>query len=141
LSRGGDAERDELLENGSLTVAAHDGGARESVLYTTLEPCPMCTVAILNAGLQRVVIAAEDPPAGTLAPVRLAGLPPIWRELAQHLEVVWVQSTDPSARLSYVPAQLHRELLDTFLDSRRALDEQLAGTGVLDTRALLEVTS
>ena len=33
-------------------------------LYVTLEPCPMCAGAILNAHLPRVVFGAKDPKSG-----------------------------------------------------------------------------
>lgn len=33
-------------------------------LYVTLEPCPMCTGALLNARLDRVVYGVDDPQAG-----------------------------------------------------------------------------
>ncbi|MFC1500393.1 bifunctional diaminohydroxyphosphoribosylaminopyrimidine deaminase/5-amino-6-(5-phosphoribosylamino)uracil reductase RibD [Candidatus Zixiibacteriota bacterium] len=50
-------------------VALESAGAdsRGATLYVTLEPCnhhgrtPPCTEAILEAGIQRVVVAAEDP--------------------------------------------------------------------------------
>lgn len=34
-------------------------------LYVTLEPCPMCAGAIINARLDRVVFGAADPKAGS----------------------------------------------------------------------------
>ena len=34
-------------------------------LYVTLEPCPMCTGAIINARIVRVVYGAVDPKAGS----------------------------------------------------------------------------
>ena len=42
------------------------GGWRlhECELYVTLEPCPMCAGAIINARIKRVVYGAEDPKAG-----------------------------------------------------------------------------
>ena len=42
------------------------GGWRlwECTLYVTLEPCPMCAGAILNAHLPRVVFGARDPKSG-----------------------------------------------------------------------------
>ena len=42
------------------------GGWRlpESTLYVTLEPCPMCAGAIINARICRVVYGASDPKAG-----------------------------------------------------------------------------
>jgi len=33
-------------------------------LYVTLEPCPMCAGAIVNARLSRLVLGADDPKAG-----------------------------------------------------------------------------
>ena len=36
----------------------------EAVLYVTLEPCPMCAGALLQARLDRVVYGADDPKAG-----------------------------------------------------------------------------
>ncbi len=42
------------------------GGWRlwQCTLYVTLEPCPMCAGAILNAHLPRVVFGASDPKSG-----------------------------------------------------------------------------
>ena len=42
------------------------GGWRlpESTLYVTLEPCPMCAGAIVNARIGRVVIGTADPRTG-----------------------------------------------------------------------------
>ena len=42
------------------------GGWRlhKATLYVTLEPCPMCAGAIINARIRRVVYGASDPKAG-----------------------------------------------------------------------------
>ena len=47
------------------------GGWRlwQCTLYVTLEPCPMCAGAILNARIPRVVYGAEDPKAGSCGSV------------------------------------------------------------------------
>lgn len=47
------------------------GGWRlfDSCIYVTLEPCPMCAGAILNARIDRVVYSAPDPKAGSLSSV------------------------------------------------------------------------
>ncbi len=36
----------------------------DCTLYVTLEPCPMCTGAAINARIPRIVFAAKDPRAG-----------------------------------------------------------------------------
>lgn len=38
-------------------------------LYVTLEPCPMCAGAIINARIERVVFGAADPKSGALGGV------------------------------------------------------------------------
>ena len=73
----GDRPREKFMERGAeaLTnaelLAIRDacraaGGWRlnDTTLYVTLEPCPMCAGAILNARIDRVVIGARDPRAG-----------------------------------------------------------------------------
>ena len=47
------------------------GGWRlwECTLYVTLEPCPMCAGAILNARIPRVVYGAGDPKSGAVRSV------------------------------------------------------------------------
>ena len=41
----------------------------DCTLYVTLEPCPMCAGAVLNARLMRVVFGAFDPKAGCFGSV------------------------------------------------------------------------
>ena len=41
----------------------------DCTLYVTLEPCPMCAGAILNARVPRVVFGAVDPKGGAVASV------------------------------------------------------------------------
>ena len=53
----------------AITQAAESLGSwrlEGCTLYVTLEPCPMCAGAILQARLPRVVYAATDPKAGAV---------------------------------------------------------------------------
>ena len=58
-------------------LAAIDGACRalggwrlwQCELYVTLEPCPMCAGAIINARIPRVVFGASDPKAGSCGSV------------------------------------------------------------------------
>jgi len=103
-------------------------GAIESVLYTSLEPCPMCTVAILSARIDRVVIAAPDEQGGALAPERLAKLPPAWSSLAaEHgLTVAFESAEDAPPVLAELTARLGR----AFWDTKDARDAEVS-RGVL----------
>ena len=44
--------------------ALHSWRLTGCTLYVTLEPCPMCMGAIINARIERVVFGAYDPKAG-----------------------------------------------------------------------------
>lgn len=52
-------------------ACAAAGGWRltDSTLYVTLEPCPMCAGAIINARIDRVVFGAADAKAGSCGSV------------------------------------------------------------------------
>ncbi len=49
--------------------ALHGWRLWQCELYVTLEPCPMCAGAIINARIPRVVIGAMDPKAGSCGSV------------------------------------------------------------------------
>ena len=51
----------ELLAIRDACRAAGGWRLNDTTLYVTLEPCPMCAGAILNARIDRVVIGARDP--------------------------------------------------------------------------------
>lgn len=59
-------------EINAIELAAKAIGSRrltECTLYVTLEPCPMCAGAVLNAGLKRLVYGAFDDNGGACASV------------------------------------------------------------------------
>ena len=53
-------------------------------LYVTLEPCPMCAGALVNARMNRVVYASSDPKAGALGTLYNLGSDP---RLNHELEI------------------------------------------------------
>ncbi len=56
----------------AIEAAAKRLGARRLIgctLYVTLEPCPMCAGAVMNAGLKRLVYGAFDDKNGACASV------------------------------------------------------------------------
>lgn len=74
-------------------------------LYVTLEPCPMCAGAIVNARIPRVVYGATDPKAGAMGGLFDMNLQP----LNHHPEVTAGVLGDECA-----------ELLRAFFRERRA---------------------
>ncbi|MGE5530212.1 MAG: tRNA adenosine(34) deaminase TadA [Patescibacteria group bacterium] len=57
-------------------LALREGAARRghwrlhgTVLYVTIEPCPMCAGALVNARVERLVYGAPDPKAGAAGTV------------------------------------------------------------------------
>jgi tRNA(adenine34) deaminase len=57
----------EMVAITQAAEAVGDWRLADCTLYVTLEPCPMCAGAILQARLPRVVYAAADPKAGAVA--------------------------------------------------------------------------
>jgi tRNA(adenine34) deaminase len=62
---GDDTHHAELV---AIQAVAHflSKHKRECTLYTTLEPCMMCLGAIINVGIESIVIARPDPDIGAL---------------------------------------------------------------------------
>lgn len=50
------------------------------VLYTSLEPCPMCLTRLINAGVKKVYFGAPDPTGGMARKIR--NLPSFWQDRA-----------------------------------------------------------
>ena len=74
-------------------------------IYVTLEPCPMCAGALVNARLRRVIFGCRDPKAGAVTTLfRIADDP----RLNHRLEIVPDVLSEPCA-----------ELLRTFFKKQR----------------------
>jgi cytosine deaminase len=50
------------------------------VLYTSVEPCPMCLTRIINTGIKKVLYATPDQTGGMAT--RISSLPPFWQNMA-----------------------------------------------------------
>ena len=51
-------------------------------LFTSLEPCPMCTVRLITAGVGKVYWATLDPESGMMA--TMERMTPVWAEMAKR---------------------------------------------------------
>jgi tRNA(adenine34) deaminase len=56
----------EIIAIGQAAQSLEDWRLEDCTLYVTLEPCPMCAGAILQARVPRVVYGAVDPKAGAV---------------------------------------------------------------------------
>ncbi|MCA8960615.1 MAG: tRNA adenosine(34) deaminase TadA [Planctomycetes bacterium] len=74
----------ELLAIGQASEALGAWRLEGTTLYTTLEPCPMCAGAIVQARIPRVVFGALDPKAGAVDSV--VGL---WQPGLFNHDVIW----------------------------------------------------
>lgn len=91
---------------------------RGTLMYTSLECCPMCTVRLLNSGVRTVRYLAPDPDGGMLT--RMDGLPPYWRRLASGRTPG--QTFAPSA----CAPVLRRIAADVFAATETPLNERIA---------------
>jgi hypothetical protein len=75
------------------------------VLYSSVEPCPMCLTRIINVGLKKAFFVAPDPKGGMVQ--RLKDLPPFWQGMAAGNVY---DRADCSPELSALAARLFRPM-------------------------------
>jgi tRNA(adenine34) deaminase len=109
-------------------------------LFATLEPCPMCTVAIINAGVEKVVVAIEDPAGGALVSSRLSRLGSVWLDLAKArgLKVELVSSRGRGISRHSISLVLQTLLRGVLEQTREPVDRLLLARGVLCRHDALE---
>lgn len=76
----------------------------DCALYVTLEPCPMCAGAILQARIPQVIFGARDPKGGAMGGV---------------LDLFWENFNHRPAVIAGVMEQKCAELLKNFFDKKR----------------------
>ena len=90
----------------------------ELVVVSSLDPCMMCTGALLNAGLSCLAVT-DDPMAGVHARPHLQTLPPGLRERVKRT-IRFLPSHDPETRPDQAPAMPGGYLSDRLLDRANA---------------------
>ena len=101
----------EILAIGQASSALDAWRLEGATLYTTLEPCPMCAGALIQARIARVVFGAADPKAGAVVSV----IPLFERGLFNH-DIEWTEG---------VLEEECSEILRQFLAERRRLGKAI----------------
>lgn len=110
----------------------------KTAIITSLEPCIMCTGAIINTDAGLVLSAQEDDFAGALHPDRLARLPELWPTMVKNkgTEIAFCQSENPENK-GYLSNELRTFLVSLFFDTKQPLDDFLAKESFLKPSNLL----
>jgi tRNA(adenine34) deaminase len=104
-SSGDPTAHAEIIALRAAAIAQRHWRLNDSTLYVTLEPCPMCAGALINARVKRVVYGCTDPKAGAIDTLYQLGTD---ARLNHRLEVT-----------SGVLAQAAREQLQQFFQALR----------------------
>ncbi len=86
-------------------------------MVTTLEPCPMCTCGMFNAGVRKAIAGSADPWTGQLISHPNA-MPPLWLEL--------LRQSGTEHRAANVIQPLRDACNRVFMITKDALDRALA---------------
>ncbi|MBM3235958.1 nucleoside deaminase [Candidatus Poribacteria bacterium] len=89
------------------------------ILFSSLEPCPMCFVRLIISGVKKVYYAAIDQNGGMVH--RLEYVPPEWKELAQRQEFALAQCS----------SELRDIALKIFLSTVNENDKKLQNRSLL----------
>ena len=93
--------------------------AHEMLLGTSIESCPMCTVATVNSHIKTVVVGIPDPGGSYLLQC-----PTI---LPRDMRAIW-HKHEMNVRLAEVPDEMRQLCWDVFLATRHLLHEKLHQT-------------
>ena len=126
------AVSEELSQAGRLLVRPAPHKETETIVVTTLEPCPMCTIgSVVNTKINEVVIGAGDADSGQMLDGRLQALSKIWADMAknQNLIITVCQNDDPGKPGNYVSPEMQNLLNRLFFEHREPMDNVLATEG------------
>jgi cytosine deaminase len=86
------------------------------ILYTSLEPCPMCFARLITSGVRRVYYASADEHGGMVH--KLGQMPPAWIELASRQKFAKARCSPQLSDLAF------RIFLTTAAENNRKLQER-----------------
>ena len=78
------------------------------VLYSSLEPCPMCLIRLLSADIKKVRYVSADPDGGYVQ--HIDRLPPYWKDQTVDKDYMELQCSPRLKKISYELLTLSLEL-------------------------------
>ncbi len=90
-------------------------------LFTSLEPCPMCTVRLITAGVGQVYWGALDPESGMMA--TMERMTPVWAEMAKRQEFGPAKCSPELSRMSKQVWLISANTVQDRVRKRRRLHE------------------
>lgn len=94
---------DWLRKKGETASGKNPRNCDNLVLFSSVEPCPMCLTRIINSGIKKMYYITPDERGGMVS--RIDKLPPFWKDLAEKCDY-------RPARCSPEIRQLAKDLFD-----------------------------
>jgi tRNA(adenine34) deaminase len=103
----------EWIDNEEISLKTKQPLDPNLMLYTTLEPCPMCLSRILTSGIPNVRYSAPNPSGGMV--YLMDNLPPVWKEIAKGDTFTVANCSPDLQKISDNLFQISKEELDGCL--------------------------
>ncbi len=104
------AEMDAMNQYEDAQASRPRSRLEQFVMYTTLEPCPMCTARLITAGVGTVKFGAPDKLGGMAS--RIGQLPPVWTDLASGITFTRADCSPELSELCFAIFAARRKVLD-----------------------------
>jgi len=127
IARGEDTYKDRIV----LRRKARDNENRK-MLMTSLDPCPMCHVRILNHNIDLVGVGNEDKMSGSMVRENAEMMPPIWKIIRGIQGTIVTLANDDPEDYSYVNPKYLPIVKQMFDLNREKIDQNLKEGSLTD---------
>ena len=125
ISRGEESYKDRVI----LKRKAKDNEDR-TVLFTSLDPCPMCRVRIHNHNIPNVMVGNADPLAGAFIGENKEMMPPLWNMIMEAQGTKVMLANNNPDDYAYVDPKYLPLIKKMFELNREDIDHELSEGGL-----------